>query len=170
LRAQIIPGSIFFVDPVLRDERITAFGLLLEATTAVRDALVCAGAKWGGMPPSYELLMRLARSDGQRLRMSDLAAQCGLSPSGASRAVDRLAADGLVQRVSCPEDHRVAYAEITPKGNKAIVAALKKHVDDVQELFIDALSADERQQLETITRKLRDRHRPEYTAGAKRSD
>ncbi len=154
-----------FVDPILRDERITSFGLLLEATAAVRDALMCAGAKWGGMPQSYELLMRLARSDGQRLRMSDLAAQCGLSPSGVSRAVDRLAADGLVQRVSCPEDHRVAYAEITAKGNKTIVAALKKHVEDLDDLFVGVLSAEERRQLEAITRKLRDRHRPEFTAG-----
>ncbi len=151
---------------MLRDERITSFGLLLEATTALRDALACAGAKWGGMPQSHEILLRLARSDGQRLRMSDLAAQCGLSPSGVSRAVDRLAADALVQRVSCPEDARVAYAEITPKGNKQIVAALKKHVEDVQSLFVDVLSPEERVQLEAITRKLRDRHRPEYIAGA----
>jgi DNA-binding MarR family transcriptional regulator len=155
-----------FVDPVLSDERITAFGLLLEATNATRHALECAGAKWGGMPPSYELLMRLARSEGQRLRMTDLAAQCGLSPSGVSRAVDRLVEEQLVRRVACPEDARVAYAEITAKGNKLIVAALKRHVEDLQELFVDVLSAGERKQLEAITRKLRDHHRPEFTAGA----
>src|SRR5436853_7136384 len=86
----------YLVDPVLRDGRITSYGLLLEAAAATRTALECAGAKWGGMPPSYEILMRLARSDGQRLRMTDLAAQCGLTPSGVSRAVDRLADQGLV--------------------------------------------------------------------------
>jgi DNA-binding MarR family transcriptional regulator len=154
------------VDPVLRDERITSFGLLLEATNATRHALDCAGAKWGGMPPAYEPLMRLARSEGQRLRITDLAAQCGLSPSGVSRAVDRLAADGLVRRASCPEDGRVAYAEVTPKGNKVIVAALKQHVADLQRLYVDVLSAEERTQLEAIARKLRDHHRPEFTAGA----
>jgi DNA-binding MarR family transcriptional regulator len=150
------------VDPVLRDERITSFGLLLEATSALRGAL----DRRHQMPQSYEILMRLARTDGQRLRMTDLAAQCGLSPSGASRAVDRLAEDGLVRRVSCPEDARVAYAEITAKGNKVIVTALKRHVEDLQTLFVDVLSADELCQLEAITRKLRDHHRPEFTAGA----
>jgi DNA-binding MarR family transcriptional regulator len=153
------------VDPVLRDERITSFGLLVEASQALHDALQCASAQWGGMPQSYEILMRLARTEGQRLRMTDLAAQCRLSPSGISRAVDRLAEDGLVCRASVVEDARGAFAQITPKGNKLIVAALKKHVDDIQTAFIDVLSADERCQLEAITRKLRDHHNPGATAG-----
>jgi len=155
------------VDPVLKDERITAFGLLLEATTATRNALqIRADSRWGGMPANYEVLMRLARSDDQRLRMTDLAAQCGLSPSGVSRAVDRLAQDGLVRRASCPEDARGQYAEVTPKGDKVIVNALKKHVEDIQELFIDVLSKEQLRQLEEISRTLRDRHNPGYTAGA----
>ena len=154
-----------FVDPVLSDERITAFGLLLEATNATRNALECAGAKWGGMPPSYEILMRLARSEGQRLRMTDLAAQCGLTPSGVSRAVDRLTEEGLVTRASCPEDARGAFAEITPKGNKVIVAALKKHVEDLQRIFVDVLSPPQLAQLDEICRTLRDRHNPGATAG-----
>ena len=153
------------MDPVLKDERITAVGLLFEATAAMRNALTCASASWGGMPESYEVLMRLARSDGQRLRMSDLAAQCGLTPSGVSRAVDRLEADGLVQRVKCPSDLRGWHAEVTPKGNKVIVAALKKHVDDIQHEFVDVLSAEQREQLEAICRVLRDHHNPGFTAG-----
>ena len=153
------------MDPVLRDERITAFGLLLEATAATRTALDCASAKWGGMPPSYEILMRLARSEGQRLRMTDLAAQCGLTPSGVSRAVDRLEEDDLVVRASCPEDARGAFAQITPKGNKLVVGALKQHVEDVQRLFIDVLTPLQLEQLDDICRTLRDRHNPGFTAG-----
>lgn len=154
------------MDPVLSDERITAFGLLLEATNAMQCALATEAMKWGGMPQSYEVLMRLARSEGQRLRMSDLALQCGLSPSGVSRAVDRLASDGLVSRRACSEDGRTVYAEITPKGDKLIVAALKEHVADIQKHFIDVLSKEQLKQLDDICRTLRDHHRPEYTAGA----
>ncbi|MEY2397758.1 MAG: MarR family transcriptional regulator, and catechol-resistance regulon repressor [Actinomycetota bacterium] len=153
------------VDPVLSDERITSYGLLLEAAAATRSALDCAGAKWGGMPPSYEILMRLARSEGQRLRMTDLAAQCGLTPSGVSRAVDRLADQDLVRRANCPDDARGAFAEITPKGNKIIVAALKRHVDDLQQVFTDVLTPTQRDQLEDICRTLRDHNNPGYTAG-----
>lgn len=154
------------MDPVLSDERITAFGLLLEATNATRCALETAGMQWGGMPQSYEVLMRLARSDQQRLRMSDLALQCGLSPSGVSRAVDRLASEGLVTRHNCTEDGRTVYAEITPKGDKIIVAALKQHVTDIQKHFIEVLNPKQLEQLDDICRTLRDHHRPEYTAGA----
>ena len=60
------------MDPVLTDERITAVGLLIEANAAVTRALERAAARRGGMPPNFEILMRLARSEGQRLRMADL--------------------------------------------------------------------------------------------------
>ena len=46
----------------------------------------------------FEVLIRLARSPGQRLRMTDLAAQTILSPSGLTRAVDRMVDAGLVTR------------------------------------------------------------------------
>ncbi|MDP1792866.1 MAG: MarR family transcriptional regulator [Acidimicrobiales bacterium] len=153
------------MDPVLTDERLTAIGLFIEASTAVRHALERASAEWGGMPANFEILMRLARSDAQRLRMADLAAQCGLSPSGVSRAVDRLVADGLVVRASCPTDARGMHAELTPKGNKLIVAALRNHVEDVQSSFLDVLSAEQRDQMESICRTLRDSLNPCATAG-----
>lgn len=153
------------MDPVLADERITSIGLFIEASNAVAHALERAAVTWGGMPANFEILMRLARSDGQRLRMADLAAQSGLTPSGVSRAVDRLTHDGLVTRASCPEDARGAYAELTPKGNKIIVAALKNHVDDIQAHFVNVLSAEQRDQLESICRTLRDSLNPSATAG-----
>jgi DNA-binding MarR family transcriptional regulator len=149
------------VDPVLHDERITSLGLFLEAHDAVRRALDATGAA----PANFEILLRLARSDGQRLRMADLAGQTGLTPSGLSRAVDRLVADGLVERASCPTDARGFYAQLTPKGNKLTVAAVKRHIDDIQANFVDVLSAEQRTQLEAICRTLRDALNPCATAG-----
>lgn len=153
------------MDSVLRDERLTKIGLFIEASNAVTHALERASHEWGGMPDGFEVLMRLARSEGQRLRMADLAAQCGLTPSGVSRAVDRLVADGLVVRAQCPTDARGTHAELTPKGDKVIVAALKQHVKDVQANFLDVLSADQQQELEAICRVLRDKLNPCATAG-----
>ena len=149
------------MDAVLQDERLTSFGLFFEASTALTRALDRSGAT----PPNFEVLLRLARSEGQRLRMTDLAAQCGLTPSGLSRAVDRLSAEGLVTRTTCPEDARGAYAKLTPKGNKVTVAALKKHLADIQEYFIEVLTEEQRSQLESICRTLRDRLNPCATAG-----
>ena len=149
------------MNPVLQDDRITSIGLLFEATSAVRAAI----ERRGGLPNNHEVLLRLARSPGQRLRMTDLAAQAGLTPSGVSRAVDRLIEEGLVERAVCKEDARGQWAQLTPKGTKLMIASLKKHVEDVQELFIDVLSAEQRQQLESICRTLRDALNPCATAG-----
>jgi DNA-binding MarR family transcriptional regulator len=149
------------VDPVLHDERITAVGLFIEAHDALRRALEDSEA-----PANFEILLRLARSDDQRLRMSDLAAQTGLSPSGLSRAVDRLTKDGLVERTLCKEDARGAYAQLTAKGNKVTVTAVKRHLDALQANYIDVLSKDERRQLETVCRTLRDKLNPCATAGS----
>ena len=151
---------------MLQDDRITSLGLLFEATNAVRNAI----ERRGGLPSNHEALLRLARSPGQRLRMTDLAAQCGLTPSGVSRAVDRLTEEGLVQRVSCKEDARGAFAELTPKGTKLMIGALKVHVEDIQELFIDVLSKEQLRQLESICRVLRDTLNPCATAGVEEDD
>jgi MarR family 2-MHQ and catechol resistance regulon transcriptional repressor len=149
------------MDPVLHDERITAVGLFIEAHDALRRELERAA-----LPANFEILLRLARSEGQRLRMADLAGQSGLTPSGLSRAIDRLAAEGLVERANCPEDARGAYAQLTGKGNKVTVAAVKQHIDDIQASYVDVLTKDQRRQLEDICRTLRDKLNPCATAGA----
>ncbi len=46
------------------------------------------------------MLIRLARSPDQRLRMTELAGQSTLSNSGLTRVVDRLLAAGLVPSAS----------------------------------------------------------------------
>ncbi|HVT77155.1 MAG TPA: MarR family transcriptional regulator [Acidimicrobiales bacterium] len=148
------------MDPVLHDERITAVGLFIEAYDALMRALDDAS-----VPANFGILLRLGRSEGQRLRMSDLAAQTGLSPSGLSRAIDRLSAEGLVERTTCPEDARGAFAQLTPKGNKVTVAAVKRHLDALQSNYVEVLSAEERHQLESVCRTLRDRLNPCATAG-----
>jgi DNA-binding MarR family transcriptional regulator len=148
------------VDPVLHDERITSVGLFIEAYDALRRAL-----EDDAIPANFGILLRIARSEDQRLRMADLAGQTGLSPSGLSRAVDRLVADGLVERASCPEDARGAYAQLTAKGNKVTTAAVARHLEALQANYVDLLSKDQRKQLEDICRTLRDKLNPCATAG-----
>ena len=49
------------------------------------------------------MLIRLARSPGSQLRMTDLAAQTSLSTSGVTRVVDRMERDGLVDPPGLPD-------------------------------------------------------------------
>src|SRR2546421_5302751 len=61
----------------------------------------------------YEVMLYLAQSPDRKLPMSALAESTMLTRSGITRLVDGLVDDGLVERVSCPSDARVSYAQLT---------------------------------------------------------
>src|SRR5665811_2347338 len=65
------------------DERLTTVGLLFESTTALgRIFEPQLSADSGLSHQSFDVLVRLARTPGYRLRMSELASQTSLTPSG----------------------------------------------------------------------------------------
>lgn len=140
---------------------LTTVGLLMEAHAGLvatfERRLLEHGAVTG---QSFEILLRLRRSDGHRLRMSDLAAQTTLTASGLTRAVDRLERDGLVRREACPNDRRVSYAVLTDDGAARIDCALPLHRTHLEEVLGAALSAEERSQLAHLMRRLRDTLNP----------
>src|SRR6266498_3295229 len=142
------------------DERLTAIGLFVETYRALSATLARSLADSGLSDNWFELLLRLARSPASRLRMSDLAAQTGLSPSGLTRAIDRLEESGLVTRQVCPSDRRGAFAVLTPAGRERLESALPDHLSEVQESFVDVLSPTEMAALTGTLRKLRDSLNP----------
>jgi MarR family transcriptional regulator, 2-MHQ and catechol-resistance regulon repressor len=145
----------------LHDDRLTLAGLMLESFTGLRGELERRLEEECGLSLiSFELLLRLARSPGGRLRMSELAVQTGLSPSGLSRAVDRLEEAELVNRAACPSDRRGAFADLTAEGKRRLRSAVPFHLEHLEENFTGLLSERERRQLEAILRKVRDRVNP----------
>lgn len=152
------------MDP-LDDDRLTLVGLLIESTTALRAQLDRRLEQDTGLPLQwFELLLRLARSPGRHLRMSDLAAQASLTPSGLTRAVDRLAEAGLVERAPCPSDKRGAYAVLTPRGLARLEEALGPHLGHVDEHLTAVLTPREARQLAALLRKVRDHVHPAAVA------
>src|SRR5687768_9709436 len=109
---------------MLADPRITAMGLFVEAFTGVSARLNVQLAEHGLGSVDFEVLVRLARSRGGALRMTDLAAQTGLSTSGVTRVVDRLERDGLAMRRACPTDRRGAFTVITEAGQDRLQEVL----------------------------------------------
>ena len=91
---------------------------------------------------SYEVLLQLAMSPEHSLRMGTLAERLLLSRSGLTRLVDRLAARGLVERHSCPDDRRGTYARLTDEGLARFRQARPTHLRGVREHFLGRL--DER--------------------------
>jgi MarR family 2-MHQ and catechol resistance regulon transcriptional repressor len=143
------------------DDRLTAVGLLAEAYGGLSAALERGLADECDLSMQwFEVLIRLARTPGHRLRMCDLANQVALSPSGLTRAVDRLEEAQLVTRAHCPEDRRVSWASLTDAGLARIEAALPAHLGHLDEYFVGVLTPEELQQLTATMRKVRDHVNP----------
>ena len=71
----------------------------------------------------YEALMSIAQAPGRRIRMRQLSDRVVLSKSGVTRLIDRLVADGLVERSACLADARGAEAVLTEDGLARLRAA-----------------------------------------------
>ena len=92
---------------------------------------------------SYEVLMYLADAEHERMRMCDLASSILLSRSGLTRLVDRLAREGLIERVACDADARGQFAKLTPAGREKLAAARVTHLAGVRALFLERFSPEE---------------------------
>ena len=92
----------------------------------------------------YEVLLYLAQADGRRLAMSELAESTMLTRSGITRLVDGLVDCGLIERVSCPKDARVSYAQLTGCT----------HVAGIHRMFLEHFSPEELDQLASLLSRL----------------
>jgi DNA-binding MarR family transcriptional regulator len=88
----------------------------------------------------YEVLVRISEAPDEYVRMTDLANDLHLSPSGITRRIDGLVKAGLVERTRCPTDRRGANAVLTDAGRKVLENAAPTHVEGVRAHFIDRLS------------------------------
>jgi len=89
----------------------------------------------------YDALVQLALAPGRQLRMSVLADRVLLSRSGVTRLVDRLVADGMVERAACATDARGAEASLTEAGLNRLREASGTHLDGIRRYFLEVISA-----------------------------
>lgn len=104
----------------------------------------------------YDALLQLANAPGRRLRMSALADRVLLSRSGITRLVDRLVADGMVERTTCTTDARGAEAALTRAGLDRLRSASQTHLDGVRRLFLDVVTSEEHAVLGTALNRVLD--------------
>lgn len=124
----------------LDDPRLTAMGLLVEVYGGVTARLDVVHAAHGLSGTDFDVLIRLARSPGQQLRMTDLAAQTGLSTSGITRIVDRLERAGLVARQVAPGDRRSSLAVLTTAGVERLDGLLPPLLEEIDRWLTGPLS------------------------------
>ena len=154
----------------LDDPRFTAVGLFAEVYTGLTNRFAAHFERHRLSPVEFEVLMRLARSPGNRLRMTDLAGQTSLSTSGVTRVVDRMDRDGLVRREACASDRRSSYAVITDAGLSRLEAVLPSHLELIQQWFIGQLSPAQLEQMLEALRRIREAINPCATAGSTESE
>ncbi|WP_405115022.1 MarR family transcriptional regulator [Micromonospora sp. NBC_01405] len=151
---------------VFDDPRITAVGLLVEAHAGLSARFAAQFEEYGLSPVEFEVLTRLARSPGNQLRMTDLAAQTSLSTSGVTRVVDRMERDGLIRRRACPSDRRSSYAVVTAAGLERLDQTLPGHLRIIEQWFTGQLEPDTLHVLLDGLRRVRDAVHPGATAGS----
>jgi len=145
------------VPAVLDGPLIDAFGMLVEAHNEVVNLAQRRLESTSELPVAWlGVLIRLARSPEQRLRMTELARDMTMSTSGLTRLVDRIEAAGHVRREACPEDRRGLHAVLTDAGMDVLAQAIPAHVEDLQHAIGDALDEAEVAQLTGLLRRLRD--------------
>jgi DNA-binding MarR family transcriptional regulator len=130
--------------PWLDELEMRAWRSLLRAHTRLVARLDADLQCTQGMSAAdYGVLVQLSEEDGGRMRMSELADQLLLSPSGLTRRLDGLVSAGLVERTRCPTDRRGAYAVLTPEGWGRLRKAAPDHVEQVRRHFIAHLSREQ---------------------------
>lgn len=101
----------------------------------------------------YEALVLLAFSREGRLPMGKIGHRLMVHPTSATNIVQRLAAQGLVERAPNPADGRGTLATITPQGRQVMEAATRDLV--ASGFSLGALTAAEHEQLFALLRKVR---------------
>lgn len=153
-------------DDLFDDPRLTAVGLFFEVHTGLNARIAVQLCEHGLSPVEFEVLMRLARSPGHQLRMTDLASQTSLSTSGVTRVVDRMERDGFITRRACPSDRRSSYAVITKSGLGKLEVILPDHLTLIERWLTGQLPADQLATFLDALRTIRDAVNPGATAGS----
>jgi DNA-binding MarR family transcriptional regulator len=129
-------------------------GYLQSHASIVRALDAELHAEHGLTTRDYEVLLYLAQTDERRLPMSALAERTMLTRSGITRLVDGLVAAGLIERVACPNDARVSYAQLTEPGYEKLRLAGCSHVASINKLFVEHFSPEELQLLADMLSRL----------------
>ena len=108
----------------------------------------------------YMVLAMLSERPNRTVRMSELAALANGSLSRLSHVARRLEEQGYLVREACTEDRRATNAILTDTGYAKVVATAPGHVEAVRRLVFDALSPEQRGQLQTIGERILGRVNP----------
>lgn len=106
--------------------------------------------KKNGLTDSKYNALRILQGEGKAMQVYQIAERMVTPRTDVTRLVDRLAADGYVERVRCEMDRRVVWVTLSSKG-KVILRKLEKPVNELHEKQFVSFSNHE---LETLNKLL----------------
>jgi DNA-binding MarR family transcriptional regulator len=125
-----------------------AWSALTAAHARTAGQLTAALARQCGLTINdFEILLRLDRTPGPGLRLSELNSAVPLTQPALSRAVARLADRGCLSRCGAPQDRRGVLIAITPAGRELLARAIPIHASTVRDVLLSRLTPAEQEVL-----------------------
>ena len=137
-------------DPKRFDPRTGIGGLLSRVKMSIVEAMDAELAPFDISTAQYVILVNLANGCDSS---SDLCRSVSYDPGAMTRMLDRLERKGLVRRVRCFEDRRVARLALTDEG-KAVYPQLVERAATVLNRKLRGFSPDEVRQLESLLQRM----------------
>lgn len=104
-------------------------------------------------PPRRERILRILLSEESGLRQKQLCETMGVGAPAMSETIERLEADGYVERIPDPEDKRATRILLTEKGKARAYEMQDNHEENMDEMFKN-LTEDEKVQLIALLQKI----------------
>jgi len=140
--------------PELDPSPIGVIGRMSRLSRALEARLETVYREHGLEPGWHDLLATLRRQGPPfKLRPTDLMGSLMLTSGGTTKRLHKLEAAGLVAREPDPSDRRGQLIALTDKGRELIDAVTGPHLANEARL-LQALTAEEREQLAALLRKL----------------
>lgn len=143
--------------PDLTQGDITNMGLVgrvQRLTNVLRPRLDAVHAISGLTGESFDVLATLRRAgEPHELTPTQLYTHLMISSGAMTNRIDRLEADGYVERRDDPNDRRGTLVRLTAKGKTLIDRAMMPHVEN-EERLLSMLSDGEKQELERLLYKV----------------
>lgn len=99
----------------------------------------------------YQVYIGLSASENGKMKPSQLAEELGWDLGRLSHQVSRMEARGLLAKQQCPFDARSCWIGATRKGKLAFEKALPIQTREVERLFADALTNEQKRSLIEIS-------------------
>jgi DNA-binding MarR family transcriptional regulator len=103
----------------------------------------------------YQVLLALTEAEDRTLRSSELADLIGWERSRLSHHLGRMERRGLISRQACADDVHGIDVIATDAGSAAFRAGSVPHLRAIRELFLDALTPAQLNEVDDITQALR---------------